>query len=278
MHFPTAIIAEDEVLLAENLRQELAQCWPELSVVAVASHGAAAVDATLLHRPDVCFFDIRMPGMSGLEAAAALVEDWPDGKNFPLLVFVTAYEQYAVHAFEHAAIDYIVKPMQAERLAQTCTRLRAALALRAQEEHSLSGLQIEVQKMAKQLRQVWDEGILRSLKMGEQMNPPLRLLQVAKGNTILMVPIDEILYFEAADKYVRVIVPGKEYLIRISLRELMLQLDMQRFWQIHRSLLVRSDAIECAIKDELGKVVLHLHGSSDRLQVSRMFAYLFKGV
>src|SRR5471030_1814063 len=133
MQIPTAIVAEDENLLAEHLQQELAQLWPELSIVAQVQHGAAAVDAALLHRPDICFLDIRMPGMTGLEAAAALADEWPDDQPFPLLVFVTAYEQYALHAFEHAALDYLVKPLQTERLAQTCLRLKAALALRVRE-------------------------------------------------------------------------------------------------------------------------------------------------
>lgn len=131
---PTALIAEDEELLAHHLRQELAALWPELDVVAMAAHGQAAVDLALQHAPQVCFFDIRMPGMTGLEAAAMLADEWPEGPDappFPLLVFVTAYDQYALQAFDRAAVDYVLKPVQRERLAQTVARLRAGLTARS---------------------------------------------------------------------------------------------------------------------------------------------------
>src|SRR5439155_9310906 len=127
----TALIAEDEPLLAANLQAELAQLWPELRIVASVGHGEAAVERALALQPDLLFLDIRMPGMSGLDAAQALAEDWPDnGKPFPLIAFVTAYDQYALQAFERAAIDYVLKPVQPQRLAQTCTRLQSALRQR----------------------------------------------------------------------------------------------------------------------------------------------------
>ena len=258
----TALIAEDELLLAENLRQELARLWPQLQIVAMAAHGQAAVDKALTLRPQICFLDIRMPGMSGLEAAAALAEDWPAETPFPLLVFVTAYDQYALEAFEQAAFDYVLKPVQPGRLAQTCQRLQAALARQ----------QPDLQSAVDQLRR------LIGGSPPPQAQAPLRLLQVSQGNAILMVPVDEVLYFEAADKYVRVLTAGKEHLVRVSLRELMPQLDAQRFWQIHRSVIVRADAIERAVRDEAGKLTLHLRGSPDRLAVSRMHAHLFKGL
>ncbi|MBB4843655.1 DNA-binding LytR/AlgR family response regulator [Paucibacter oligotrophus] len=263
---PTALIAEDEGLLAENLRQELARLWPELELVAMAPHGQAAVDLALQHRPDLCFLDIRMPGLSGLEAAAALAEDWPEGpgRPFPLLVFVTAYEQYALQAFQLAALDYVLKPVQPERLAQTCQRLRQALSQRQSPPATLEAT-------VEQLRQLLGNPQASA-------TPPLRLLQVGVGNQILMVPVEEVIYFEAADKYVRVLTAAKEHLIRISLRELLPQLDGQRFWQIHRSLVVRSDAIQRALRDEAGKLSLHLHGRPERLAVSRMHAHLFKGM
>ncbi|MDM4765899.1 LytTR family DNA-binding domain-containing protein [Pelomonas sp. SE-A7] len=269
MNLPTALIAEDEALLAENLRQELARLWPELQIVAQAAHGQAAVDAALAHRPQVCFLDIRMPGMSGLEAAAAMAEDWPEGTPFPKLVFVTAYDQYALQAFEHAAVDYVLKPVQPERLAQTVDRLKASLAPQP------DALQAAVQ----QLRGLLGNGGPVAAAAAAPA-APLRLLQVAVGNQILMVPVEQVLYFEAADKYVRVVVEGetREHLVRVSLRELLPQLDQQRFWQIHRSLVVRSDAIERAVRDEAGKLTLHLRGSKDRLGVSRMYAHLFKGL
>lgn len=268
MSKPTALIAEDEPLLAENLRQELARLWPELEIVAMAPHGQAALDGALSLLPDICFLDIRMPGLSGLEAAQALAEDWPEGRPFPLLVFVTAYEQYALQAFERAAVDYLLKPLQPERLAQTCRRLQAALS--ARHKNGEGGEKID--QAVAQLR------LLLGASPPVAPQPPLRLLQIAQSSSILMLPVDDVLYFEAADKYVRVLTAEKEHLMRTSLRELLPQLDGTRFWQVHRSVLVRSDAIDRAVRDEAGKITLHLHGSKDRLAVSRMYAHLFKGM
>jgi len=268
----TALIAEDEILLAESLRQELSRLWPALEVVAMAGHGQEAVDQALRQQPDICFLDIRMPGLSGLEAAAALAEDWPsEGTPFPLLVFITAYDQYALQAFEHAAVDYVLKPVQPERLAQTCERLRKALLARQAEQPAPALLQNTVD----QLRQLLSAG---GLANNISRPEPLRLLQVSIGQTIQMVPVDEVLYFEAADKYVRVLTRNKEHLVRISLRELLPQLDSQRFWQVHRSVVVRADAIDRAVRDESGRLTLHLHGSPDTLNVSRLYAPLFKGM
>ncbi|MCV2351908.1 LytR/AlgR family response regulator transcription factor [Paucibacter sp. Y2R2-4] len=290
----TALIAEDEALLAENLRQELARLWPELHIVSMAAHGQAAVDAALQKHPDVCFLDIRMPGMTGLEAAAAMAEDWPADQPFPLLVFVTAYDQYAVQAFERSAIDYVLKPVQSERLAQTCERLKKALALRQSAGHTNppapqvaepASLELAIQQLRQLLGTAIGEPGSNAANTASGANaltarpaPPLRLLQVGLGNTIHMVPVDEVLYFEAADKYVRVLTASKEHLVRISLRELLPQLDTQRFWQVHRSVIVRSDAIDRVIRDETGKVTLHLHGSPERIAVSRLYAPLFKGL
>ena len=259
----TALIAEDESLLAENLRAELARLWPELQIVACVSHGQAAVDQALALKPSTCFLDIRMPGLSGLQAAAAMAEDWADDTPFPLLVFVTAYDQYALQAFEHAAVDYVLKSVQTDRLAQTVHRLKAALA---QRQGAPSGVQVAVD----QLRAL--------LGAPTPAAPTLRLLQIGVGNSVLMVPVDAVLYFEAADKYVRVLTADKEHLLRISLRDLLPQLDRERFWQVHRSLIVQADAIQRAMRDEAGKITLHLHGSADKLVVSRLYAHLFKSM
>jgi len=268
----TALIAEDEPLLAANLQAELARLWPGLRIVASVGHGEAAVDKGLALQPDVMFLDIRMPGMSGLEAAQALAEDWPDeSRPFPLIVFVTAYDQYALQAFERAAVDYVLKPVQTDRLAQTCTRLQAALQQRVLPQAAPA-----LDTMLDQLR-----GLLGAAALGPQNAPaaaPLRVIQAGVGNAIHMVPIDEVLYFEAADKYVRVITAEREHLIRISLRELQPQLDTQRFWQIHRGTIVRCDAVASALRDEAGKLTLTLRGHPDKLSVSRMFAHLFKGM
>jgi DNA-binding LytR/AlgR family response regulator len=262
---PTALIAEDEALLAQNLRQELQALWPELQILAHAPHGQAAVDQALALRPDICFLDIRMPGLSGLEAAAALAEDWPEGATFPLLVFVTAYDQYALQAFEHAAADYVLKPVRRERLAQTVARLKDQLTRRS------GVLDSTVEQLRRLLAPAAPAAAVASA-------PTLRLLQASVGNTIHMLPVSDILYFEAADKYVRAVSATQEHLLRISLRELLPQLDAQAFWQIHRGVIVQAEAIERAVRDETGKLTLHLRGRPDRLAVSRMYAHLFKGL
>lgn len=266
---PSALIAEDEPLLAADLQAELGRLWPQLRIVANVAHGQAALAQGLALLPDVLFLDIRMPGMSGLDAAFALAEEWPDGRPLPLIVFVTTYDQYAVQAFERAALDYVLKPVQPERLAQTCARLKAALALRAQAHSHAPAFD----SVLDQLR-----GLLGGAVASAAPAAPLRVLQVATGNTISMVPLDSVLYFEAADKYVRVITATREHLVRMSLRELQPQLDPALFWQIHRGTIVRYDAIASAVRAESGKVTLALHGHAQRLNVSRLHAHLFAGM
>ena len=258
----TALIAEDEPLLAEELRHELQTLWPELQLLGVAPHGQAAVEQALAQQPTICFLDIRMPGMTGLEAARALAEEWPEGQPMPLFVFVTAYDQYALQAFEQAAVDYVLKPVQTERLAQTVARLKARLTAQpAPMDDTLAQLRALLAPVAASIAPVL----------------PLRMLQAAVGSTIHLVPVEEVLFFEAADKYVRAVTAEKEHLLRISLRELMPQLDTSLFWQIHRGTIVRATAIDRAMRDEAGKLTLHLRGSTEQLGVSRMYAHLFKG-
>ena len=271
----TALIAEDEPLLAANLQAELARLWPALQVVAAVGDGEAALQQGLHWRPDVMFLDIRMPGMSGLEAAQALAEEWPDegAAAFPLIVFVTAYDQYALQAFERAAVDYVLKPVQPDRLALTCDRLRSALSLRAQPEAE-PGLGAAIAQLRSLLASGNDR--IGAPAPAAAAAAPLRMIQASAGTAIHMVPLEEVLYFEAADKYVRVITVEREHLIRLSLRELLPQLDTQRFWQIHRGTVVRADAIATALRDDAGKVTLTLRGHADKLAVSRLYAHLFK--
>jgi DNA-binding LytR/AlgR family response regulator len=268
---PTALIAEDEPLLAANLQAELAAQWPALRVLANVAHGQAALEQALALRPDVLFLDISMPGMSGLDAAFALADAWPgDGGPLPLIVFVTAYDQYALQAFERAAIDYVLKPVLPERLAQTCARLRAALRLRAAAASQLTAA-APVDKVIEQLR-----GLLGAAPVPAPARAaPLRVLQVGVGNTITMVPLDTVLYMEAADKYVRVVTATREHLLRIALRELQPQLDPDQFWQVHRGTIVRYEAIASAVRAENGKLTLTLRQHADRLSVSRLYAHLF---
>lgn len=285
---PTALIAEDEELLAAHLRQELKALWPTLDVVAMATHGEEAVTLALRHRPEVCFFDIRMPGMTGLEAAAQLADEWPDGTPFPLLVFVTAYDQFALQAFERAAVDYVLKPVQRERLAQTVARLQAALAQRQtppaalesaiEQLRGLLGVGAVPAAGASSVTAAVAAPVGDSSGAAPSATPPLRHLQVGVGDAIVMVPLDEVVYLEAADKYVRVLTADQEYLVRISLRELLPQLDAQRFWQVHRGHIVHVDAIDRVHRDETGKLTLRLRRRPEKLAVSRMYGHLFRAM
>ena len=269
---PTALIAEDEHLLAQALQAELARAWPALRVVATVGDGASAVRQALALQPDVLFFDIRMPGMSGLEAATELAEQWPtDGPHaapFPQLVFVTAYDQYAVQAFEAQAMDYLLKPVQAARLQKTIEKLQLALAKPAQPA-------IDFEATLCQLR-----GLVASTASAATPAPaaPLTVIQASVGNAIRMVPVNDVLCFEAADKYVRVLTAEREYLIRTPLKELQEQIDTQVFWQIHRGTIVRALAIEAVTRDEAGKAFLTLQGLKEKFVVSRLYAHLFKAM
>ena len=263
----SALIAEDEPLLAENLRAELAIQWPELRVVANVSNGESAVERALALRPEVLFLDIRMPGMTGLEAAQALAEDWSDDAPFPLLVFVTAYDQYAVQAFERQAIDYLLKPVTAERMAQCCARLVRTLGERKAAPQA-------VQQTVDQLRELLAMASVSPAAAATRLD----VIQAGVADTVYMVPVDEVIYFEAADKYVRVITANKEHLIRMSLRELLPQLDVQRFWQVHRGTVVQARYVQSAHREESGKVVLTLRGRNEKIVASRLYAHLFKGM
>jgi DNA-binding LytR/AlgR family response regulator len=263
----TGLIAEDEPLLAANLNAMLAKLWPELQIVATVTHGAAAVEQALALKPDVVFLDIRMPGLSGLEAAELLAEDWPGDVPLPLIVFVTAYDQYALRAFDHAAVDYVLKPVEADRLAATCRRLRGALAARTK---TTTDLPDELMAALSALRSAGPPVAVPA--------PRLRVLQASLGSTIHMVPVADVLYFEAADKYIKVVTATREYLIRMPLRQLLQQLDPEEFWQVHRATVVRADAIATAMRDDTGKVELTLKGSLARLAVSRLYTHLFRAM
>lgn len=262
----TALIAEDEPLLAAHLRAELAQVWPELQIVAQVGDGDSAWRQAIALQPQVCFLDIRMPGLSGLDAAQALAEEWPEGQPFPLLVFVTAYDEYAVRAFEAQAVDYLLKPLQRERLAQCVQRLQKALANRTHTDLTDTP---PLQAAMDQLRALLQPD-------GRSQMARLDVLQVGVGNAVHLVPVEDVLYFEAADKYLRVITADREHLVRLSLRELLPQLDPNRFWQVHRGTVVQVRAVHAAVRDEAGRINLHLRGRPERLPVSRLYAHRFK--
>jgi DNA-binding LytR/AlgR family response regulator len=256
-----ALIAEDEPVLAFTLAQTLQRLWPELQLCGVVENGISAVQEALAQRPDVLFLDIKMPGKTGLEAAQELAEDWPDGTPFPLVVFVTAYDEYALQAFEQAAADYVLKPVNDARLAKTVERLKARLQQHQERDD-------ELQRIVGQLRTLVPTMPLASER--------LSIIRAAVGNQIRMIPVGDVHYFEATDKYVNVVTADSESLIRTSLKELIPQLDSNQFWQIHRGTVVNVNCIESAIRDESGKLSLRLRGRSASLAVSRVFAHLFR--
>lgn len=258
---PSALIAEDEPLLAQTLQRELLLLWPELRIVAQVDNGISAVQAALMHMPDVLLLDVRMPGLSGLDAASEVAERWPLGQSLPLIVFVTAYDEYALGAFEAQAIDYVLKPVRSERLMRTVNRLQTTLSRQRDDETTLASLRTLLQ----------DKSVPKP--------PPLKLLQASVGQQLRMVPVDQVLILEAADKYVRVHTHnGQALWLRTPLKELLDRLDPDVFWQIHRSTVVRADAITTANRDAQGQWRLALRGYPQELKVSRLFSYRFRAM
>ena len=261
----TALIAEDEPLLAMALQAELARAGPQLQIIANVRDGQSAVAQALALQPALLFLDIRMPGLSGLEVAEELADAWPDTSPFPLLVFVTAYDQYALQAFDAQAVDYIVKPVESARLHKTVERLQALLT---QRQHPAA----DPEQALGTLRQ-----LLAAVRPA-MPQPPLRLIQASIGNSIHMVPIEQVLVFEASDKYVRVFTAAREYLIRTPLKELLAQIDAGQFWQVHRGTVVQAAAIDTVTRDEAGKLHLTLRGRPGTLAVSRLYSHLFRAM
>lgn len=261
---PTALVAEDEPLLARTLVRLLGEVWPELEVVAVADDGLAASELALRHTPDVIFLDIAMPGRSGLEVAEVVADDWPDERAEPLFVFVTAYDEFAVAAFERAAADYVLKPATAERLRLTVTRLAQRLAARlaAPGAGAMAGL---IERM---------QAISAPVVVGE--GERIKVIRAGVGNTVRMIPVAEVICFEATDKYVNVVTATGEALVRMSLRTLISRVEGAEFTQIHRSIMVNSQMIESATRDENGHYSLNLKGLKRPLRVSRAFSHLFR--
>jgi DNA-binding LytR/AlgR family response regulator len=260
---PRALIAEDEPLLAASLQSALAGAWPELEVVAVAPNGNEALRLIEQERPDVAFLDIRMPGMTGLEVAAELADRLEEGGAVPRLVFVTAYDEFALKAFDLAAVDYLLKPVGTERLAKTVERVKASLASR------------ETQPAADDLAQLVSK-LQNVIGAPPPAGEPLRIIRAAVGNTVRMVPVEEVCYFQAADKYTSVVTKDAELLIRTPLKELLGQLPPERFRQIHRGTIVNLAEVAAATRDESGRVSLRLRNRKESLPVSRVFADLFR--
>jgi len=249
---PTAVIADDERLMREQIIDRLKEAWPELSIVGEASNGREAIAIVQSQEPDIVFLDISMPGMDGIQAARALA-----GQVH--VVFVTAHDQYAISAFEHGAVDYLLKPAEPERVALTCQRLRERLRQAPDPMNEL-------------LAQLSQRLGTSSLKPREYM----RWVQASVGANIRMIPTSDILFFRAEDKYTRVQTRGFEALIRKPIKELIDELDPAEFWQIHRSTVVRVDAVEQVSRNFRGKQIVHVKGSEEKLEVSRTFNHLFK--
>jgi len=265
---PTAVIAEDEPVLARTLARLLADLWPELELCAVADDGLKAVDMAMAHTPDLMFLDIKMPGRTGLEVAETVADEWPEGRPEPLFVFVTAYDEFALAAFEHAAFDYLLKPATAERLKLTVERLKKQLAQRADTptDGELSGLMQRVQSIAS------------ATTPPAQADERIKVIRAGVGNTIRMIPVADVICFEATEKYVNVVTATGEALVRMSLRELMSKIDATDFKQVHRSVVVNFNSVVCATRDELGHFSLTLRGLDRPLKVSRAFGHLFRAM
>ena len=249
---PTAIIADDERLMRDQIAGRLRDAWPELVIVGEASNGREAVAMVQAFEPDIAFLDITMPDLDGIETARAIA-----GQTH--VVFVTAYDQYAVRAFDEGAIDYLLKPVDPERLALTCRRVRERL------QHKPAGMSELLDALSQKLR----TGVAG---VGEH----LRWVQASVGATIRMIPTSEILFFRAEDKYTRVQTANLEALIRKPIKELIEELDPKEFWQIHRATVVRLDAISHVSRNLRGNQVVHVKGRDETLEVSRSFNHLFR--
>jgi len=266
-----ALIAEDEPILAAALAHALRRLWPALDIVATCTNGVEALQQGLALRPDILFLDIKMPGKTGLEAAEELAEQWqdgPDGTPFPQIVFVTAYDDYALAAFEHAAADYVLKPVNDARLGKTVERLQQRLQAAKPAAAATASAPAPA-----------DDNLARLLTQLQAMTPAaprLQMIRAAVGNSVRMIPMADVIYFEALDKYINVVCRDGEALIRTSLKELLPQLDPQQFWQIHRGTIVNAGAIASAVRDEAGKLSLTLRQHPAQLRVSPLYAHLFR--
>jgi DNA-binding LytR/AlgR family response regulator len=245
---PTALIAEDEALMRARLRETLTEVWPALAIVAEAADGDAALAEFEAHTPDIAFLDIRMPGKTGLEVAAAL------GSRCHI-VFITAYDQYALSAFDAGAADYLLKPVEPDRLALTVERVKRKL------ESAPADL----------------SGLLAQLKNAvAPVASRLKWVKAAVGRQVKLIAVSDVLYFQSDTKYTRVVLAGSEALIRTPLKELLADLDPDRFWQVHRGTIVNVDAVSGVLREDAEKQFVLLKGRTERLPISRQFFHLFR--
>lgn len=249
---PTAIIAEDELPQRQELRALLNGLWPELDIIAECEDGLTALEALQQHRPQVAFLDIRMPGVSGLEVARGAGTQCH-------VIFITAYEEYALSAFDEGAVDYLLKPVSRERLSLAIDRARARLS---------SGSPVDMTALIDMVQ----------ARLGAGGKQGIKWITASVGNAVKMFSIDEVLFFQAQDKYTRVVTADNEGNIRTPLKELVAALDSETFWQVHRSVIVRVGAIRAVEKGEDGKLQLTVRGREDVLPVSSTFQHRFRGM
>ncbi|MFL6698071.1 MAG: LytR/AlgR family response regulator transcription factor [Vitreoscilla sp.] len=248
MKSPTAVIAEDEPLLAVELHDCLASVWPELAIVAQVENGIQAMHALQTHRPDILFLDIEMPGLTGLQVAAQASRQCH-------VVFVTAYDKYALAAFEQGAADYVLKPFSVARLTTTALRLKERLSARPADL----------------------DGLLETLRNRDAASRAhLRWVKASQGQNVRLITVDEVLFFQSDSKYTLVVTADGQSMIRKSIAELAQELDPEAFWQIHRSTIVNVNAVAAVHRNRNGTLELRLKRHESRLSVSVTHAHLFK--
>ena len=248
MNAATALIAEDEPLMRERLKEKLAEVWPELVIVAEVGDGDAALAAFDAHAPQIAFLDIRMPGRSGLDVAALIGSECH-------VVFITAYDRHALQAFDAGAVDYLLKPVEAERLAQTVARVKSKLA----------SAPTDLSQIVAALRAHATPASAR-----------LRWIKAAVGKQVKLIPVDDVVYFQSDTKYTRVVLAQSEALIRTPLKDLLAELDPEQFWQIHRGTIVNANAVSGVLREDAERQFVQLKGRTERLPVSRQFLHRFR--
>ena len=271
---PTALIADDEPHLASHLREALASAWPELQVLHVARNGREAAQRIADLDPDFAFLDIRMPGLTGLEVAQGI-------EGSTRVVFVTAYDEYAVRAFEEAALDYLLKPVTAERLQRCVARCQASWTPPSSPPANGDMAPLSQDDSLAHPRPNDDAlaGVLRRLLPAARANAaPLRWIRATSGELTHQVAVDDVLYFHADDKYTVVCTPGAEHLIRTPIQDLASQLDPAQFWQVHRSTIVNLRHVTGTRRDALSRLHVRIRDHDRELRVSRAYVHLFKGM
>ena len=248
MNPPTALIAEDEPLMRERLKEKLAEVWPELAVVAEAEDGDEALALFDVHRPQVAFLDIRMPGRSGLDVAAAIGAECH-------VVFITAYDQYALQAFDAGAVDYLLKPVETDRLHTMVDRLRRKIGTPPPDLSTLV------------------DALRRSAPAPAAR---MRWIKAAVGKQVKLIPVADVVYFQSDTKYTRVVLAAGEALIRTPLKDLLAELDPEKFWQVHRGTIVNLDAVSGVLREDAERQFVLLKQRQEKLLISRQFTHLFK--